>query len=200
MRSWCWPEPNWILQAALIDYSILFTNRLREVHQKRKSEQRLKWTISSPNAEKAMQWLCAYGWTIRRMTSTKGESVFRSVYMLNFLKKKSYLYSECTYHHIFSYFLIGCPDNPPLFEESFSSLLWVVLGLNLNADLTNDFFFFFSFFLFLNVFNSTVGSCMITAPLSSSVTHHPFIFRPRRHSGLWLNSFPCGCTFVSLGW
>lgn len=81
MRSWCWPEPNWTLQAAAIVYSTLFTNRLREVHHKRKSEQRQKWTISSPNAGKAMQWLCDCGWTIRRMTSTKGETAFESVHV-----------------------------------------------------------------------------------------------------------------------
>lgn len=32
--------------------------------------------ISSHSAGKAMQWLFAYGWTIQRMTSIKGESRF----------------------------------------------------------------------------------------------------------------------------
>lgn len=68
---------NWILQAAAASRSGLFTNRLREVHRERKSNQQPKWMISSPSAGKAMQWLCDYGWTTQRMTSTKGECVFK---------------------------------------------------------------------------------------------------------------------------
>lgn len=74
MRNWCWPGPDWIAQVAFLTGPTLVLHP--QVHLKRRTVPQPKWMTSSRSAEKAMQWLFAYGWTIQRMTSIKGELEF----------------------------------------------------------------------------------------------------------------------------
>lgn len=75
MRYGCWSGP-WNLQLASLTGVSLGQQQHPKVHHKRRRVQGPGWMIFLPSAGKAMQWRSAYGWTIQRMTSIKGEILF----------------------------------------------------------------------------------------------------------------------------
>lgn len=75
MRYGCWPGP-WNLQLASLIGLSLGLQQHPKAHHKRRRVQGPRWMTFLRSAGRAMQWRSAYGWTIQRMTSIKGERSF----------------------------------------------------------------------------------------------------------------------------